>query len=33
MYSLLVNSVRDANVAAADEPSVSLPKPADTAGH
>lgn len=33
MYSLLVNSVRDANVAAAGEPSVSLPKSPDAAGH
>lgn len=32
MYSLLVNSVRDANVAAAGEPSVSLPKSPDAAG-
>jgi len=32
-YSLLVNSVRDANVAASGEPSNAMPKSADTASH
>ena len=32
-YSLLVNSVRDANIAASGEPSVSLPKSPDAASH
>ena len=33
MYSLLVNSIRDANVAASGEPSPALPKSPDAAGH
>jgi hypothetical protein len=32
-YSLLVNSVRDANVAASGEPSNALPKSPDAASH
>ena len=32
-YSLLVNSVRDANVAASGEPSLPMPKSSDAASH
>jgi hypothetical protein len=32
-YSLLVNSVRDANVAASGEPSLPMPKSPDAASH